>query len=144
MAATDPHGSAGTPVSVLLVDDEPLVRLFCAEILEDEGSAILEAGSADEALQVLEARTDVLILFSDINMPGPDGLELARRVHDRWPAIAVALTSGTAQVGPDEVSRGGRFIPKPYGRDIVVATMRALAAPPRQGVRTAMGTDVRG
>jgi two-component system, response regulator PdtaR len=100
---------------VLLVEDEVLVRLFGADILEAAGFDVIEAANADEALRTLEARDDVQVLFTDIHMPGSlDGLELARCVHERWPDIELLIASGRSQVDPDEIPDNGRFVTKPY------------------------------
>lgn len=80
---------------ILVVEDETLIRMVGAEILEDAGFDVLEAADADEALRILQAHDDVLLLFSDVDMPGSmDGLDLARVVHERWPDIRLLLTSG--------------------------------------------------
>jgi CheY-like chemotaxis protein len=87
------------PEAILLVKDEPLVRLDLAEMLEDAGYQVLEAANADIALKVLTADPDrVTILMTDVNMPGSiDGLELARIVHAQWPHIRIVVTSGQVQ-----------------------------------------------
>jgi CheY-like chemotaxis protein len=100
-------------VLVLLVDDEPLVLLVATESLEDAGFEVVEAADAAEALVVLRSRSDVGVLFTDVNMPGQiDGLDLAELVHRHWPSIKLVVTSGRglARSVPDE----GRFMGKPY------------------------------
>jgi CheY-like chemotaxis protein len=79
-------------VTVLLVEDEALVRLLMADILEDAGFRVIEAANAGAALNWLEAGEDVQVLFTDVHMPpGIDGLELARGVHERWPEIRLGF-----------------------------------------------------
>jgi CheY-like chemotaxis protein len=99
---------------VLVVEDEPFVRLLGVDLLEEAGFAVLEACNADEALSLLEAHPEVRAVFSDVEMPGSlDGLGLARRICQRWPQVGIVLTSGhrvRAEVSPWE----GRFLPKPY------------------------------
>jgi len=98
---------------ILLVEDEALVRIVALEGLEAAGYTVLPVDSADQALEILADRSDVTILFTDVNMPGAlDGLDLAEQVHARWPAIRLVVTSGRglARRIPDE----GRFLPKPY------------------------------
>ena len=74
--------------NVLVVEDEMVLRLRAVDIVEEAGFTAVEAVSADEALAILESRSDISLLFSDIQMPGSmDGLMLARAVHERWPAI---------------------------------------------------------
>ena len=71
------------PVVILLVEDEVLVRMVAADVLEDAGFTVLESTNAEEALRLLETRSDVQVLFTDVNMPGAlDGLGLAQTVHN--------------------------------------------------------------
>src|SRR5215212_1536376 len=92
---------------VLLVEDEPLVRMCAADILEDEGFEVIEAATAPAALKILEKRDDVMAVFTDIDMPGGmNGLELAGIVDARWPHIALVVTSGVCRVGADKLRDG--------------------------------------
>ena len=78
--------AAGAPVVVLVVEDEPLVRMFAVDLLEDEGFTVLEAENADAALAVLRARLDVRVLFTDVDMPGTlNGFALARQAAAECP-----------------------------------------------------------
>jgi CheY-like chemotaxis protein len=80
---------------ILVVEDEPLLRLNATDVLEEAGYSVTEANNAETALELLEVRRDVQVLFTDIHMPGAfNGLELARRVHRRWPHILLMITSG--------------------------------------------------
>lgn len=121
-AATD------DPFLVLLVEDEPLVRMTAADELEEAGFQVLEAANADFALGVLEARSDeVQVLFTDVHMPGSmDGMELAELVHARWPHIRLLISSGYARPGPDEIPDDGRFVPKPYRAATLVRNVHEL------------------
>ena len=119
--------------TVLLVEDEFLVRMVGADILMDAGFHVLEAANGDEALTVLEDRDDVSVLFTDIDMPGSlDGLELARVAHGRWPHLAVLIVSGKVRPGPSEVPPGGQFIGKPYQPDAVVEQIHGMLRQVRQ------------
>lgn len=101
--------------TVLVVEDEGLVRLDAADSLREAGFAVVEAGDAAEALRVVAIRDDIDLLFTDINMPGAiDGLELARLVHRSHPAIRLILTSGRERPPRDEIPDTGYFMPKPY------------------------------
>lgn len=72
-----------------------VLRMRAVDIVEDAGFTAVEAVNADEALSILESRSDISLLFSDIQMPGSmDGLKLAHAVHDRWPSIKIILVSG--------------------------------------------------
>ena len=106
--------------TVLVVEDEGLVRLDAAESLREAGFAVLEATDAAEALEIFLGREDIDVLFTDINMPGEmDGLELARRVHDCRPGVRLVLTSGAIKPTPDEIPDDGAFISKPYSPETV-------------------------
>jgi len=107
---------------VLLVEDEPLVRITAADELQEAGFQVLEAANADIALKVLEARSDeVQVLFTDVDMPGSmNGMALAERVHARWPHILLLISSGYARPHLDEIPDHGHFIPKPYRAGSVV------------------------
>ena len=105
-----PHHSV-----ILVVEDEPFIRMVAVDLLEAEGRVILEAGSAEEALEVMAAEGRVDLLFTDINMPGDlDGLALAEIAFRRQPDIHLIVTSGAKQLTDDEIPDGGVFIAKPY------------------------------
>jgi CheY-like chemotaxis protein len=115
-------------VTVLLVEDEALVRMLMADILEDAGFRLIEAANAGEALNWLEAGEDVQVLFTDVHMPpGIDGLELARRVFERWPGIGLVITSGLARPSAEEIAGPGTFIPKPCRPERVVQAIEQAA-----------------
>ena len=118
---------------ILVVEDEVLIRMAAVQMLEDAGFVVLEAGNADDAISVLENRTDVRAVFTDIHMPGTwDGMRLARMIRDRWPPIHLIVTSGLRHPINDELPPGGRFIGKPYNPAHVIAIVRELLsqAPP--------------
>ena len=106
--------------TVLVVEDEGLVRLDAAESLREAGYAVLEATDAAEALDILLSDEDVDVLFTDINMPGDmDGLELARRAHDARPNVRLLLTSGAIKPSREQIPDDGAFIAKPYSPEAV-------------------------
>lgn len=101
--------------TVLIVEDEVFVRMIGADALEEAGYRVVEAGTADEALEVLERGQDIRILFTDIRMPGSmDGLRLAEVVHERWPRIGILVTSGDMRPSNEAIPDDGRFLAKPY------------------------------
>jgi len=117
---------------VLVVEDECLLRELAVELIEDAGFATLEAGNAGEAVTLLEARSDIAVVFTDINMPGGvDGLELAHMVRDRWPAISILVTSGRIWLTQPDLPPGAAFLEKPYPAAAVIAQLRSLAKPTR-------------
>ena len=114
---------------VLVVEDEPLLRMMAVDLAQDAGFDVEEAANADEALAILEQRTDIRIVFSDIDMPGSmDGLKLASAIRGRWPPIDLIVTSGIYK--RDEVTLPARsvFFAKPYDRQCVIGTLHRLAA----------------
>src|SRR4051794_32768477 len=113
--------------NVLVVEDEMILRMRAVDIVHDAGFNPVEAINADEAISILESRSDISLLFTDIQMPGSmDGLKLAHAVHDRWPNIKIILVSG--QVRPSEAERpeNSRFIGKPLGVDAMIGELQAM------------------
>lgn len=122
--------SATAPVVVLIVEDEPLLREMAVEFVEDAGFVALEAGDADEAVALLEVRSDIAVLFTDINMPGSmNGLKLAHTVRDRWPPIKILVASGQLRLGPSDLPSNGIFLGKPYCGEAVIARLHLLVDP---------------
>jgi CheY-like chemotaxis protein len=107
---------------ILVVEDEPLVRMTAVDELQDAGFQVLEAANADAALAVLESRSEeVQVLFTDVDMPGSmDGMALAKQVHKRWPHIRLLIASGYALPHPDKIPDNGHFVPKPYYGAVLV------------------------
>lgn len=102
------------PSVVLVVEDELMLRMRAVDIVEDAGFTPIEAINADEAIRILEARGDISVLFTDIQMPGTmDGLKLAHVVHGRWPHIKIMLVSGQIAVTEDDKPDDSRFFTKP-------------------------------
>jgi two-component system, response regulator PdtaR len=114
---------------VLLVEDDPLLRFFASDLLDDAGFEVIETGSADEALMWLEVRDDVRVIVTDIHMPGPlNGLELAHLVHHRWPGILVLVVSGDAKPSTAELPKGGLFLGRPYEGSTILHHLREMIA----------------
>ncbi|HEU0045277.1 response regulator [Sphingomonas sp.] len=113
---------------VLVVDDEPLIRMNAADMLADAGWIAIEAANAAEALVQLAAHPEVTVLFTDINMPGEmDGLDLARRVHDLRPDVHLIITSGKMRPRRDELPGGGEFLGKPYREGQFLELLQAVS-----------------
>ena len=112
---------------VLIVEDEFLFRMDAVDMIAAAGFEVVEAGNADQAIEVLESRRDITVVFTDIQMPGSmDGLKLARAVRGRWPPIKIVATSGHLNVGQTDLPEGGRFLPKPYSPVQVEGVLREL------------------
>src|SRR5882724_8246026 len=117
----------GANANVLVVEDEMVLRMRAVDIIEDAGFTAVEAVSADEALAILESRSDISLLFSDIQMPGSmDGLKLAHAVHDRWPAIKIILVSGQVTPTDAEKPADSRFFGKPLGVEKMISELQAM------------------
>src|SRR6185436_7878828 len=110
---------------VLIVEDELLLRMNAVEMIEAAGFEAIEAANADEAIEILESRRDITVVFTDIQMPGSmDGLKLARAVRGRWPPIKIIATSGHVDVAETDLPDGGRFLAKPYSPTDVAGVLR--------------------
>lgn len=113
--------------NVLVVEDEMVLRMRAVDIVEDAGFTAIEAVSADEALSILESRSDISLLFSDIQMPGTlDGLKLAHAVHDRWPAIKIILVSGQIKLSDIDKPTDSRFFGKPLEVKQMIAELQDM------------------
>lgn len=112
---------------VLIVEDEPLIRFTTLDALEEVGHVVLEAANADEALVLLRSRTDVDVVFTDVNMAGSmDGIQLAQRVRALRPETGIIITSGVVRLDPMLLPAGTRFLPKPYRHDMVLSAIHTL------------------
>jgi len=112
---------------VLVVEDEMMLRMRAVDIVEDAGFTPIEAVNGDDAFAILESRSDIDLLFTDIQMPGTmDGLKLAHAVHARWPSIKIMLVSG--QVAPTETERpvNSRFYGKPLEVKKMIAELQEM------------------
>jgi two-component system, response regulator PdtaR len=112
---------------VLIVEDEFLIRMDALDMVRAAGFDAIEAENADEAIGILEARLDITLVFTDIQMPGSmDGLKLAAAIRGRWPPIKIVATSGMLKISEDDLPAGSRFLPKPYSARQIAATLREL------------------
>jgi len=112
---------------VLIVEDEFLLRMDAVDMITAAGFEVVEAANADAAIEILEARRDITVVFTDVQMPGSmDGLKLAQAVRGRWPPIKIIATSGHVHVRETDLPEGGRFLPKPYNPMQVTGMLREL------------------
>ena len=113
---------------VLVVEDDALLRMHAAEMIEEAGFRVLEAPNADAAILLLESQMDIRIIFTDIDMPGSmNGLKLAQAVANRWPPIRIVATSGHFKIRDGDLPAGGRFIAKPYRSNQIISALQELA-----------------
>jgi CheY-like chemotaxis protein len=106
--------------TILVAEDEVLVRLDVSECLRAKGYNVLEASNAEEAIQILKSGQAVSLVFTDVRMPGAlDGLDLARYVRTHHPEVPVLITSGhlPADEMPEEL---GQLIAKPYRMEMIM------------------------
>jgi CheY-like chemotaxis protein len=117
--------------TVLVVEDETMVRMPIAEFLRDCGYNVLEAGDASEAIAAMASEEPVNLVFSDVRMPGQmDGFGLAEWFEAHYPAVPVLLTSGYngGRNLPVPARARGRFIEKPYSQSQVARRIADLLA----------------
>ena len=118
------HFEIKRPV-VLIVEDELLIRMDVIDMVWAAGFDVVDAANADEAIDTLEARTDIAIVFTGIQMPGSmDGLRLAAAIRGRWSPIKIIATSGFNKISEGDLPAGSRFLSKPYSAPQIVAALR--------------------
>ena len=101
--------------TILVVDDEPIIRMYVSAVLEDAGYSVLEAKDCEEALVLLATHTEIEVLMTDVRMPGRmDGLQLVQQTHDKRPAICSIVVSGNATAADARRAGANRFVAKPY------------------------------
>jgi DNA-binding NtrC family response regulator len=127
-----------TPISskkavVLVVEDEPLLRIITVEILEEAGFEVIEAANADIAVRFLEARMDIRIVVTDVDMPGSmDGMKLAAAVRRRWPPIEIVIVSGQKRPLTTALPDRAVFFPKPCDFSHLTDTLLRMAGQEHQ------------
>jgi CheY-like chemotaxis protein len=118
------------PIVVIVVEDEPMVRMAAVGAFEDAGFEVLEGKNAHAAMLILQSDgARVQALFTDVEMPGAmDGLMLAHQIHLDWPNIRVMVASGQVNPGADDMPANSRFFKKPYNLADVIAHIRMSTA----------------
>ncbi|MGO4525792.1 response regulator [Microvirga sp. 2MCAF35] len=130
-----PHRRIVKQPVVLLVEDEPLVRLTQVDILREAEFWVVEAQDADEAFELLKTRPDISVVLTDVDMPGSiDGFEFARLVRQGWPEVGVLVISGKADPGPGDMPPNAAFLHKPILPDDLVAALTQVMAATQRGV----------
>lgn len=112
---------------ILVVEDEPLLRLAAVDLVEAAGYEAVAAADATEAVAILEERNDIRVVFTDVDMPrGVDGMRLAAIIRDRWPPIKVIVVSGHIEDPGDRIPAETVFFVKPYREEQIVETIRQM------------------
>ena len=115
------------PATVLVVEDETMIKKGTVESVGEEGYLALSASDADEALLMLAAHPEIDVLFTDIRMPGSmDGLALANEVRSTYPKMQVVIASGNLRPATDRMPKGATFLPKPYSTLQIAAALHEL------------------
>jgi CheY-like chemotaxis protein len=118
-----------SPATILVVENEALVRLELADRLASSGLTVLVASNADEAIVLLDAHPEIEVLFTDVRMPGSmDGVRLARHVRDRWPPVKIIVASGMMGAELRDLPPGSLFLSKPYAPEALAAAMANVMA----------------
>ena len=100
---------------ILVVEDEAVVRMMAVIVAEESGFEAISAATADEAIKILESRSDIRLVFTDVNMPGSmNGLRLAHAIRGRWPPVELLVTSALGSITAKDLPHRGRFLAKPY------------------------------
>jgi CheY-like chemotaxis protein len=122
------HNNSPIPTVVLVVDDDVLVQMDLAQWLRDHGLTVLTADNAAEAISVLNSRSDIAYILTDIQMPGlMDGIQLAHHAAEHWPPIKIIVMSGLCATQLCALPPGSWFLPKPVDR---AKLWEALSAAP--------------
>ena len=114
-------------MTVLIVENEAIVRMELADRLCAMGLTALAAADADEAIILLDAHPEIELLMTDIAMPGSmDGARLAHHVRRRWPPVKIIVTSGYSDTSLADLPRGANFLAKPYWPEALSDALRAM------------------
>lgn len=113
---------------VLIIEDEPVLRIEAIDMVEGAGFEAVEAMSVDDAIHILETRADIRIVYMDLDMPkGVKGIEIAAAIRDRWPPIEIILTAASFKRADLTLPVRSEFYPKPVLRAELVSAMRRMA-----------------
>lgn len=114
---------------VLVVEDDDLIREVTSAIIEDGGYTTIQATNADQAISILDSRSDISLVVTDINMSGSmDGLKLAHAIRGRWPPVRIIVVSGKVHPEPDELPSATFFVKKPFKGEELLAAIERFAA----------------
>lgn len=120
MTATAPE-----PDLALVVEDEPLILMETADLIQDAGYAVLEAHNAEQALALIRQRSAIVLMVTDVNMPGRmKGFELARMVQAAYPQIAIIVCSGQLSPAAGDLPAKATFLRKPLSAKILAPVLR--------------------
>ena len=128
MASTYKPAPMTEKASVLVIEDEPVLRIDLIDMLEDHGFQVVEATSVENAIAILEVRSDIRIVYMDLDMPrGVDGVKIAAAIRDRWPPIEIILTASRVDGARIQLPVRAKFFPKPINAAQVMSAVRTFA-----------------
>jgi len=116
-------------MDILVVEDEPLIRVGLVSLLEDWGHGAYSAGDASGAIAILEANQSIELVITDVDMPGSmDGIALANYVARRWPPVRLIVVSGKVAPADCDLPEGARFFSKPYHDQVMHSAIEEMRA----------------
>lgn len=116
---------------ILVVEDQAIIRMGAVALVVEAGYDVLEAENADEAIRILESRTDIKLVFTDVDMPGTmDGMKLTHFIRKRWPPVKLLVASGMMIMKESEFPQGAKFFSKPYSEETIVDAITSLLGDP--------------
>lgn len=125
MGQSTPIGSK----TILIVEDEPLVRFDLIDLFENAGWRVFDAGNADEAIAILDGHKEIRAVLTDVQMPGSmDGVKLAHYVRDRFPPTVLFVVSGNVPIPQHELPVRTTFLSKPFDHHRLLRQMEAGSA----------------
>jgi CheY-like chemotaxis protein len=124
VSAIGPSGELRGKLSILLVDDEDLVRFATGEMLSELGHRVVDVGSGAEALTQLANGLDVDVVVTDYKMPRMDGAELARQIRERWPSLPVLIITGYTGISDESLDLPR--LAKPFGQAEIASALASL------------------
>lgn len=112
---------------VLVVEDSAIIRMGAVDLVLSAGYEALEARDADEAIRILESRSDIDLVFTDVQMPGTmDGIKLCHYIRERWPPVKLIVASGATILEESNLPMGSRLFSKPYDDHTITDAMARL------------------
>ena len=124
MQSNIPAGSCGSREVVLVVEDEPFIRIATADILRLAGFEVFEAAGGADALEALANGHEVSAVVTDIRMPGMDGLALSREVRSRWPDLPIVFVTGQMPADGMSLDAKVQFLSKPTNPATLIRAIR--------------------
>jgi CheY-like chemotaxis protein len=126
--AEAPNTESAAARTLLIVEDDVMIRALMGDYLRGEGFSVIEAADADEGLQVLHSAAPLALMVTDVRMPGEiDGIELARRARQIRPGLRLIVSSGHA-AAPDALRAADLFLRKPYDLAHLARRIREMIA----------------